>query len=56
MLRISRGPLLFSAGSEVVVRDLRPGTTYLLRIRAKNEVGFGNFEQLRVTTKSLSKL
>jgi len=39
----------------VVVRNLQPGTTYLLRITAKNEVGFGNYEQLRVTTKSLSK-
>jgi len=44
------------AGSRVTVKDLQPGTTYLLRITAKNEVGFGNYEQLRVKTKSLSKL
>jgi len=44
-----------SAGNRVVVKDLKPGTTYPLRITAKNEVGFGNYVQLRVTTKSLSE-
>ena len=45
-----------SAASKVVVKDLQPGTTYLLQITAKNEVGYGRREQLSVKTKSLSKL
>jgi len=44
-----------SAGSRILVKDLQPNTTYRLRINAKNEVGFGNYVQLSVTTKSLSE-
>jgi len=47
---------IYSAGSTVVVKDLQPGKTYLLHITAMNEVGFGNYEELRVRTKSHSKL
>jgi len=44
------------AGNRVIVKNLRPGTTYLLRVSSRNEVGFGDYQMLRVTTKSLSKL
>jgi len=48
--------LLFCVGNTVVVKNLQPGTTYILRVKAKNEVGFGNYVQLRVETKPLSML
>jgi len=44
-----------SAGNKVVIKNLQPGTTYLLRVSSRNEVGFGDYQMLRVTTKLLSK-
>lgn len=46
--------IVTALGSKVVVKNLRPGTTYLLQISSRNEVGFGAYQTLRVTTKSLS--
>ncbi len=32
------------------IENLRPSTSYIFRIRAKNEVGFGNYKEFTHTT------
>lgn len=38
------------AGDDMRIEDLRPGTKYMFRVRARNEVGLGEPVQLAVTT------
>lgn len=45
-----------SSAAELSIDNLRPGTKYVFRIRAKNEVGVGNELEHIVTTANLSKL
>ncbi len=40
---------------EVRIENLRPSTNYIFRIRAKNEVGFGNYKEFTHTTVDIRK-
>lgn len=43
----------FKLGEELRIENLRPSTTYIFRVRAKNEVGVGNAKELSHTTKEI---
>jgi hypothetical protein len=48
--------IIFRSGSEIEIDNLKPSTTYSLRVKAKNEVGIGiNAFKLNVTTEDIRK-
>jgi hypothetical protein len=47
---------VFCSGNEIEIENLKPSTTYVLRIKAKNEVGTGiNAFKYNVTTEDIRK-
>lgn len=46
---------IFPPDDTILVEHLRPSTTFLIRIRARNEVGVGNPYTLTVTMDDVSK-
>ena len=42
-------------GLEMRIENLRPSTTYIFKVRAKNEVGPGNAKEISHTTKEIRK-
>jgi len=45
----------FPLGSEMVIKELQPSTTYILLVSAKNDVGTGEPKLQTVTTKDIQK-
>ncbi len=46
---------LYLPGEEIRIENLKPSTNYIFRIRAKNEVGVGNYLEYTVTTMDMRK-
>ena len=46
---------LIFTGNKVQLHDLLPNTSYVFNVRARNDVGYGNFISVPVTTSPPSK-
>ena len=48
--------VVFVSGNKITIENLKPSTTYRLKVRAKNDVGVGGQLEQTVITESIRKL